>query len=368
MSIAKVTQMWSRDSGSNSSKDGLTYNASYTTAYQVEHTADETEINILLADDGTTAIPELGDLYPGTQAIFCTDKDTEAVGPTYTVVLVTFEGELASKDQTDNPLNKEPEIEFSSVTVTEEMDEDINGLPLTNVNGDPVHGIKDEIWDYTLKIRRNFALFNTYAWRLYARSYSSDSFFGWPAGSAALRGFSVKPVRYGPGKSLTYYDVSATIGFREPYNTIPARAWWKRYRNEGLRVRVGTTVSFSGGGGSGAAAYAVLSSGAVSEIVVTNDGRGYTSAPTVTITSAGSGSGATATATVANGSVDDVTVGAGGSGYINGLQPAVDALKRDVNRPVLLKADGTYEEDADSAVWLERSTRRAMPYNTLGLI
>lgn len=42
------------------------------------------------------------------------------------------------------------------------------------------------------------------------------------------------------------------------------------------------TVTFSGGGGTGAAATAVISGGAVVGVVVTNGGSGYTSAPTVT--------------------------------------------------------------------------------------
>lgn len=55
------------------------------------------------------------------------------------------------------------------------------------------------------------------------------------------------------------------------------------------------TVSFSGGGGSGAAATASISGGAVSVITITNRGTGYTSAPAVAF-SGGGGSGATATA------------------------------------------------------------------------
>ena len=55
------------------------------------------------------------------------------------------------------------------------------------------------------------------------------------------------------------------------------------------------TVSFSGGGGSGATATAVISSGVVISVTVTNGGSGYTSAPTVSF-SGGGGSGATATA------------------------------------------------------------------------
>lgn len=60
------------------------------------------------------------------------------------------------------------------------------------------------------------------------------------------------------------------------------------------------TVSFTGGGGTGAAATAVLTSGVVTGITVTNAGSGYTSAPTVAF-SGGAGSGASATATVGSG-------------------------------------------------------------------
>jgi len=57
------------------------------------------------------------------------------------------------------------------------------------------------------------------------------------------------------------------------------------------------TVSFSGGGGSGAAATALAVLGSVVSCTVTNSGSGYTSAPTVTIN--GNGIDAAATASVA---------------------------------------------------------------------
>lgn len=75
------------------------------------------------------------------------------------------------------------------------------------------------------------------------------------------------------------------------------------------------TVSFTGGGGSGAVALAAVAGGAVDFIAVTNGGSGYTTAPGVTI-SGGGGSGATATATInADGEVTAITVTAAGSGF-----------------------------------------------------
>lgn len=57
------------------------------------------------------------------------------------------------------------------------------------------------------------------------------------------------------------------------------------------------TVSFTGGGGSGATATAAISSGTVSSITITANGTGFTAAPTVSF-SGGGGASATATATI----------------------------------------------------------------------
>ena len=55
------------------------------------------------------------------------------------------------------------------------------------------------------------------------------------------------------------------------------------------------TVSFTGGGGTGAEATATVSSGAVDSVAIANAGEGYTAAPAVVFTG-GAGSGAAATA------------------------------------------------------------------------
>ena len=67
------------------------------------------------------------------------------------------------------------------------------------------------------------------------------------------------------------------------------------------------TVSFSGGGGSGAAGTAVVTNGVVTSIQITNPGTGYTGAPTISI-SGGGGSGATATATLSPSAVGGTAV------------------------------------------------------------
>lgn len=78
-------------------------------------------------------------------------------------------------------------------------------------------------------------------------------------------------------------------------------------------------ISFTGGGGgTGLAATAVLSSRQVATLPIANAGSGYTSAPAVTI-SGGGGTGATATAVLNSTSVNTLTLATAGSGYSGAL-------------------------------------------------
>lgn len=73
-------------------------------------------------------------------------------------------------------------------------------------------------------------------------------------------------------------------------------------------------VGFTGGGGSGAVGTAVLNATSVASITRTAGGSGYTSAPVVSL-NGGGGSGATATATLTGTTVGSITLTNPGSGY-----------------------------------------------------
>lgn len=360
----EVTQMWSRAGATSESEDGQKFAASFISFYQVTHEADDTRADIFDHED----MPQQGDLFSEGGAslpgIFCKRRSLERRSPIYSVVTVEWSGEYGPTGFTDDPLNKEPEIVRTNRLVSAEVDQDFYGRPITNSVGDPVKGVVTDVSDFSISITRNYATIDIFAIRAYLRSHNSDDFDGWPAGTARFRTYTAKEIKY---NDSSYHEVTAVVEFREPYNTAPARAWFARYRNEGLRERIGVNITFSGGGGSGAAGYAITSGGAITKIVVTNRGTGYTSAPTVTITSA-DGTGASATAVLTDDEVTSVTVNAGGSDYRVKLVNCVDDQGNDVTTPVLLAADGSRLDDASAAVWIERPLSGPLPYADLGLL
>lgn len=77
------------------------------------------------------------------------------------------------------------------------------------------------------------------------------------------------------------------------------------------------SVSFIGGGGSGAVATAEIANGIVGIISITNGGSGYTSAPVVNVSSPGIGTTARATAYISSaGIVTAIRITDAGSGYV----------------------------------------------------
>ncbi|HEY3308729.1 MAG TPA: DUF2341 domain-containing protein [Desulfuromonadaceae bacterium] len=93
-------------------------------------------------------------------------------------------------------------------------------------------------------------------------------------------------------QSIDVNTTSATVNLKTgstPINVLTIT-------NGGTGYTTAPTVSFTGGGGTGAAATATVTGGIVTALTITNVGSGYTSTPTVGFTGGG-GSGAAATAT-----------------------------------------------------------------------
>lgn len=136
-----------------------------------------------------------------------------------------------------------------------------------------------------------------------------------------------------PSCAYTYDAVAATITVTNS-STIPAGDTLKLvkvrahdfYGNEirgsieatggGDGYITAPTVSFSGGGGTGATAHAVMTGRKVTSIVIDAPGTGYTSDPTVVFTPTNGGSGAAATAHRTTTTVTSATIDAAATSVV----------------------------------------------------
>lgn len=225
MTIVSVDKMWSRTASDAKLTDNKrSFEIRFQEAYQVQCTPDTTEGEVYQAD----GIPTAGTEFPGWPYIICESAKLQKVSPILWIVTIDYQGESGPGA---SPLNAPPKIDWDDVESEYEIDEDFDGFPIINTAGDRIPGVKALIADQTVTIRRNMLTFNPYVQARYRRSVNSDTFLGWPAGTAKLMKLSASNV-YEEGKG--YWEVTAQVQFRYPYNTVPGRAWYARVRNEGF--------------------------------------------------------------------------------------------------------------------------------------
>ena len=230
MSVIAVSQMWSKNGGSVTSKQFSPNDLAYkfSAGYQVVTTVDTPLGEIVFHPD----IPKHGDQHPSGAPAYVTSVDPSQTSPILWVVSIGYTGEASELEMAGESVD----VEWTDSTSTEPIDRDWDGNPITTVNGEPVDGLTVEIADQIVVIRRRFETINTSAIAAYRRSTNSDTFLGWPPGTARLVGFSAKN-QFKQGAPNERWDVTARIQFREPYaNTTSAQAWYKRWRHEGLYV------------------------------------------------------------------------------------------------------------------------------------
>lgn len=239
MSVTSVTPMWSRRSGGSTlSEDGKERSVSIREAYQVVCSAGD-EVGTILA---ASSLPRIGSLFSGTSFVVCRSHSPTCVSPVLWIVEVEYSGKVGPNGETDNPLNAPPEITWSDVETDEPIDEDIDGNPVVTENLEPIDGLTMKLADNVVTIKRNFVTFNAFGTSAYRHSVNSDTFLGYPPGTARLIKYSAKNVAATPVLPWGYWEVTATIQFRRGIRTTDAKAWWKRVRHEGYYVLEGSAI------------------------------------------------------------------------------------------------------------------------------
>lgn len=231
MSVINWTQMWSKRGGSLSSekKSAIDQVWSLTEGFQVlAEVGDDPEV--IKLGLGIS----IGDAHPTVSGVYVKDINPQPMNsPIFWVVTVAYEGvknEFSLK------------VSWSDATTTEPIDRDITGRAILTFNGEPVEGLSVDVADQVVTIQRPFVSINTYGIAAYRRATNSDTFLGWPPGTARLVGYEASN-QFVYGGIQEMWDVTARIQFRQPYaNTTAAQAWYKRWRHEGLYVKVGGVI------------------------------------------------------------------------------------------------------------------------------
>lgn len=240
MAIISVDKMWSRSASDATYSDKFRkLDIGFVEAYQVLHDPNESKLNIYQAN----GIPAAGSFYPGFPFVVAEAAQIESVSPIFSIVTINWKGEIGpgGPNNEPSPIFAPPKIDWDDVETEEEVDEDWNGMPIVTKAFEPIEGLKRPVADQTLTIRRNFLTFNPYVQALYRQSTNSDTFAGWPRGTARITKFSASNVLAGQDR---YWEVTATIQFRYPYRTTPLKAWYKRMLHQGLYEKVSTNTGF----------------------------------------------------------------------------------------------------------------------------
>jgi len=230
MAAINVTQMWSKEGGSGTSEkyDSFATKFSHTEGYQVLAESGDSAEDVLAA----TGIPAYGARHRSGADSFVITKTAEPMGPIFWMVTVSYEGQR---------FDGNVDVEWSDTTSSEPIDRDYNGRAITTANYEQVEGLTYDLSDSVCIIRRKFFLFDAYIAGQYRHATNSDTFLGWPPGTARLVGYSAKN-QFKFGQPLEQWDVTARIQFRIPYmGATDAQSWYKRWRHEGLYVNASAT-------------------------------------------------------------------------------------------------------------------------------
>jgi hypothetical protein len=231
MTVQNVTKMWSKTGGSLSSEKLTSIDQVWavTEGYQVLADIGDS-VDVVVAAIG---IPRIGNQHPTGIDAYVESVSPEQISPIFWQVVINYRG-LVDDGAVD--------IEWTDSQTTEPIDRDFNGRAIVTVNNEPVEGLSMDVADQVVVIRRRFLSIDTAAIAVYRRATNSDTFLGWPPGTARLIGFSAKN-SFLAGAPNERWDVTARVQFREPYaNTTPAQAWYKRWRHEGLYAKVGSLI------------------------------------------------------------------------------------------------------------------------------
>ena len=242
MAVTSVTQRWSGESGSFSKELNFEDKgkADFAAVYDILVDAPSTDNSHTVKAD--SSVPQLGEQL-GSQYLWVTSVSVSRESPILFTATVGYTSLQLDPDDPDaNPLSQPAKVKWSTVKAEGEIDEDFDGNVIATPNGEPVLGVRRPFSDIKATITQPFSSFNPYTFYDYIDYTNSGTFLGFPAGTGKVDTVAADPNSFEISDvTVTYYDVTVEVLFRNPIRTTPDKAWYNR------RVLKGTIVDDGSG-------------------------------------------------------------------------------------------------------------------------
>lgn len=232
MGIRLVTEL--PVDGSAARKAGQSTSRGMVRRHHVEFD-EATSANAVLARMAP-GVPRIGSPHPEDVYAWCTDVDARPDGETRLLYVVESTYSSSGSDESGvNPIDRRPVVNWDWELSTEPIDHDANGSALLTVNNEPYDPpLMGEFADLKVSIERNYADFDPYVLQTYRYVVNSDSFLGFPAGTALMKPIRAQSQIEG---TFSYWSIFVEIVFRVDPEGVFARSWYRRVRQQGFLVR-----------------------------------------------------------------------------------------------------------------------------------
>ena len=229
--VVSVNEVWAGDAASISAGSDGAGSAKVARKFQVVVNNTGGVVNSLevLTD---LRLPHVNEPFPLSNWFRCDDVSASRTSPLTFDVTANYSTETSDPEK--SPLDEPAEVSFSSTSTDGEVDEDIDGNPIVTANGEPISGVKMPFVDLKANVTKNIYAFNPISIYIYGNAVNSVTFMGFPAGVVRCAGISAKQNK---GDDFSYWTVSVEFEFRRPINTTNQKAWYKRIRHEGFKIR-----------------------------------------------------------------------------------------------------------------------------------
>jgi hypothetical protein len=181
-------------------------------------------------------IPRVGQRHPADPTAVCRTVEPKAISPHYFRVTASYytpSGGTNEQGETVNPLDLPPEVSYGYESIMQMVDVDLDDKAIVNAAGEPFDPLPEvTVYLPVLRVTRNETAFPANIARDYGGgrgAVNSDSFRGWPKGTALCRPITGADQRAG---EIIYCRVAYEIVF-------DSNGWQPRPLNMGYRELVG---------------------------------------------------------------------------------------------------------------------------------